>query len=155
MTDDFTPASVENQTSPTDNELREQVSVQPQDAVVEGEGEFGIFTPSATENESVNRFWQNLRKLFLPTPRERADHFAQRISRLSAAVELHPDSPTNFVLRGELYLEMGDYALAKDDFERALELAVSQTEIDDWGIVAQAVQDRAHDGLAEALRHTL
>lgn len=154
MTDDFTPASVENQIPSMDDELQEQVSFQPQD-VVEGDGEFGISTPPAAENESITRFWQNIRKLFLPTSRERADHFAQRINRLSAAVELYPDSPTNYVLRGELYLEMGDYALAKNDFERALELALRQTETDDWGIVAQAVQDRAHDGLAEALRHTL
>ena len=154
MTDDFTPASIENDIPPMDDTSREQVSFQPQN-VVEGDGEFGISTPAATENESINRFWHNIRKLFLPTSRERADHFVQRINRLSAAVELYPDSPTNYVLRGELYLEMGDYTLAKNDFDHALELALRQTATDDWGIVAQAVQDRAHDGLAEALRHTL
>jgi len=73
-----------------------------------------------------------------------------RLYHLSQAITTYPDAPTNYVLRGELYLELDDYAQAVADFRRALELASAQIETDRWGLVAQAAQDRALAGLRKA-----
>ena len=69
---------------------------------------------------------------------------------LSSAIEQHPDEAGNYVMRGELYLELNDQMRAAEDFERALELAEAQLEGSDWGIIAQSVQDRALVGLEKA-----
>ena len=56
------------------------------------------------------------------------------------------------MLRGEVYLEMGAFDLAADDFRRALSLAAGQVEQNDWGLIAQVMEDRAQVGLQEAER---
>lgn len=75
---------------------------------------------------------------------------AERLITLSSAIEQHPDEAGNYVMRGELYLELNDHLRAAEDFERALELAEAQLERSDWGIIAQSVQDRALVGLERA-----
>jgi hypothetical protein len=57
------------------------------------------------------------------------------------------------VLRGEVYLQMGEYELALADFEIAQKLASEHLAVDNWGLVAQVMQDRALVGLAQAKRH--
>ena len=74
------------------------------------------------------------------------------LRELNQGIATHPDVPTNYVLRGELALETRDYAQAVADFEKALELAAAQVETNDWGILAQVMQDRADRGLAQARR---
>lgn len=74
----------------------------------------------------------------------------QRLDALHASIAQHPNAPAPYVLRGELYLERGAYALAEADFQRALALAEAQLSASDWGLVAQALQDRAYRGLAQA-----
>ncbi len=74
----------------------------------------------------------------------------RRLHDLSNAIDLHPDSPTNYVLRGELYLNVGEAALAEADFRQALSLAQADYGTSRWGVVAQAVQDRARAGLTKA-----
>lgn len=71
----------------------------------------------------------------------------RRLRELSLAIEFYPDAPANYVLRGELYVEMGMSELAAADFRQALTLAVEQVETERWGVVAQAMQDRADAGL--------
>jgi hypothetical protein len=75
---------------------------------------------------------------------------ADRLDHLEQAIENAPDTPANYVLRGELYLDAREYALAARDFQRAYELAVKQFERSDWGLIAQAMQDRALIGLQKA-----
>jgi uncharacterized protein HemY len=72
---------------------------------------------------------------------------------LNHAIADHPEAPANYVLRGELALETRDYSQAAADFEKALELASAQVETENWGILAQAMQDRAYRGLTQARRH--
>jgi uncharacterized protein HemY len=88
-----------------------------------------------------------------PTGEQRPRSRHERLLRsLNRAIEEHPDSPTNYVLRGELALETKDYGQAIDDFEQALELAAAQVETNRWGFVAQTMQDRAFAGLTRARR---
>lgn len=76
-----------------------------------------------------------------------------RLQELGAAIIRHPDAVTPYVLRGELFAERGAYHLAAADFERALALAAARIEHENWGLLAQAMQDRALDGL-ERIRHS-
>ncbi len=98
---------------------------------IEPEGE--VAEPSA---------WQRLRRLFR---RE------TRLYNLNWAISAFPDAPANYVLRGELLLDLGDTVGAAADFRRALELAVAEVGAEDWGLIAQALQDRALVGLRDAL----
>jgi tetratricopeptide (TPR) repeat protein len=95
--------------------------------------------------------WQRLSELW-PTPEERRIRQQQRLEELNQALTLYPETPATYVLRGELYLEMGEAELAADDFGRALGIASAQVETDDWGFISQVMQDRAEIGLANANR---
>jgi Tfp pilus assembly protein PilF len=77
---------------------------------------------------------------------------AQRLQALDDAIALYPDTPSNYVVRGELYLEVKQVDLAVLDFRRALDLASRQVETNDWGFIAQVMQDRAQHGLDRAQR---
>jgi tetratricopeptide (TPR) repeat protein len=71
----------------------------------------------------------------------------ERLVALTRAIERHPESAANYVLRGELFLDIGEKARAAQDFQAALRLTEAQFAEDDWGLVAQALQDRAIAGL--------
>ncbi|HVU11450.1 MAG TPA: hypothetical protein VHD90_09235 [Phototrophicaceae bacterium] len=77
---------------------------------------------------------------------------SERLYNLNWSIAAYPDVAANYVLRGELLLQHNDLVQAIADFRRALEISARQFEIDDWGIVAQAMQDRALAGLRDALR---
>jgi hypothetical protein len=87
--------------------------------------------------------WQRLRLTYSRNERWR---------KLNWAIAAYPTVASNYVLRGELLLKQNDTLGAISDFRRALELAAPQVETDDWGVVAQAAQDRALAGLRDALR---
>lgn len=70
-----------------------------------------------------------------------------RLLELDQAIASYPDAAVNYVLRGEIYLELGQYALAAQDFQQGLTLAVTELENNRWGLVAQTLQDRAQTGL--------
>ncbi len=80
------------------------------------------------------------------------DNYSQRLAELDWAISSDPEAVMNYVLRGELYNTMGEYELAIADLEWALKLASQRVASEDWGIVAQAVQDRALHGLMHAQR---
>lgn len=84
---------------------------------------------------------------FYQTPAARARALSRRLHELNVSIEFTPDSPTHYVLRGELFLERKEYHLAKADFETALELADSFDAADGWGLVEQVMRDRALDNL--------
>lgn len=84
---------------------------------------------------------------FYKSKSERERERSQRLRELNVSIEMSPDSPTNYVLRGELFLERRAYHLAKADFETALELADAFEMDEGWGLVEQAMQDRALEHL--------
>jgi hypothetical protein len=75
-----------------------------------------------------------------------------RLAALTDAIAANPDAAVNYVMRGELFLEHGERELAYADFVKALTLAAAQLETEEWGLVAQAVQDRAEAGLRRLIR---
>lgn len=86
---------------------------------------------------------------------KRGEYVSGAESRLLAfndGIAMQPDTAGNYVLRGELLLQLGEAALAAADFRAALELTAAQLQTDDWGFVTQALQDRALVGLKKALR---
>lgn len=89
---------------------------------------------------------------FFQTPASRARDLSRRLYQLNVSIEFSPDSPTNYVLRGELFLERKEYHLAKADFEIALALAESFDETAGWGLIEQAMRDRALEGLKKVQR---
>ncbi|GEM_PF-1168196 len=79
----------------------------------------------------------------------------ERLYNLNHAIQVAPDAAVNYVLRGEIYMDRGEYRLAADDFRQALELAESQfihQAEKQLGIINQAMQDRALAGYESALR---
>jgi tetratricopeptide (TPR) repeat protein len=105
--------------------------------------------------QPAETFWTRLRRLLFGPALAGDGQPEVRIHTLTRAIEAAPDSAANYVLRGELYLELGEYGRATADFRQALELAAQQFETADWGLVAQALQDRARCGLQEAQRRQL
>jgi Tfp pilus assembly protein PilF len=87
--------------------------------------------------------WQRLRALV-----SGAD--PQAVDELTRAIMQRPEVPANYALRGEMYLSLGQYALAVEDFETALRLAAAQFEEAEWGLVAQVLRDQAQRGLERA-----
>jgi len=80
----------------------------------------------------------------------RLTEIISRVDVLTEAIERHPDSPVNYVLRGEVLLEGGDNDLAAQDFLKALELAEPRAETANWGYIHRAMADRAREGLRRA-----
>ena len=73
-----------------------------------------------------------------------------RVGELTSAIEQFPDSPANYVLRGEMFLDGGDKDLAVEDLETAIRLADEQAETANWGYVYRALADRARERLRRA-----
>jgi hypothetical protein len=72
-----------------------------------------------------------------------------RLRLLNRAVEQYPNAAVNYVLRGEYWLEQGDFQQAEADFSAAIALGMADLETSDWGFVQQALVDRARQGLRE------
>ncbi len=99
-------------------------------------------------NSAPEPVWKKLLRQMLGTPD--SETLQQRVNELNRAIADDPEAAINYVLRGEAYLQTREYALAYADFQQGLEMATTQVEQNDWGIVAQAVQDRAAQGLKVA-----
>lgn len=138
MTDEFAPIS--------HGETAENGEVTPE--VAEGfflsssEPTAEDTTPSPTPVSLLER----IRTLLFGTETQTEE----RLRELTHAIAMRPESPSNYVLRGELYLSVGLPDLASSDFEMAHELALSQLENKDWGVVAQGMLDRAQVGMKKA-----
>lgn len=57
------------------------------------------------------------------------EHVDLALIDLEEAIRLAPDSPDAFLLRGELYLSQKKKVLAKQDFEKAIQLGVPQSDL--------------------------
>lgn len=86
--------------------------------------------------------WQRIRGTFSQ---------GARLQNLNWAILAYPEASANYVLRGELLLKQGDLFGAIADFRKGYELAAEGVENEDWGVVAQGLQDRALVGLRDAL----
>jgi tetratricopeptide (TPR) repeat protein len=75
------------------------------------------------------------------------DSQQERLDDLNMTIKLYPESASNYVLRGEWFEQQKQYELAIADYEMARQLASEQVATDSWGLVNQAVQDRAIRGL--------
>lgn len=120
---------------------------------VEDEFDYDGFDEQDDEEQSSipqkNRpaIWQTIRRFFVKTASEQEAENRTRMYVLNNAIETYPDAAVNYLLRGELYLDIGRHNQAKDDFEKALELATDQYDNERWGLASQAIQDRARRGL--------
>jgi tetratricopeptide (TPR) repeat protein len=76
----------------------------------------------------------------------------QRLRDLTRAIAQHPEAASNYVLRGEIWLDMGEYEMAAADFEWARGLAALQFDEANWGVLSQTLRDQAEQGLQRALR---
>jgi tetratricopeptide (TPR) repeat protein len=141
--------------------VNENVSAEPQQQV---ETNFDWQSPAAeqplvlvetisevTEPEKVKsqpNGWQQVRNFFFAGVAGEA----ARLSNLTQSIEDAPESAVNYILRAELYMGLREYALAQADFQRAVELADTQFELADWGLLDQVMRDRALAGLDKAQR---
>lgn len=92
-------------------------------------------------------FFTRWRRMVWQTGAERESERAASVRELSVMLELYPDTPSLYLVRGELFYRRKDYALAKSDFQRAVDLAESDLSQKDWAIIDQAVADRARQWL--------
>ncbi len=92
--------------------------------------------------------WQRLRSRLVGG----SSDAASRLEHLTRAIENSPETAANYVLRGEIYMDMREYALAHADFQRGYSVAEAQFEVADWGLLEQAMRDRALAGLDKAQR---
>ncbi len=81
------------------------------------------------------------------SPLEREREFYRRLRVLGDRINEAPESFTHHVLRGELYLERGEYKRAQADFETALELTEALDDTKGWLVLEQVMRDRALFGI--------
>lgn len=111
---------------------------------------------AAPATKASDPIWTRVRRAIFGTVYSIDDaEFVERLNQLNEAIERAPQTPSNFVLRGELYLEAGLYELARDDFRHGYALAAAQYERSSWGILAQVMADRALVGLQKAEKKLL
>lgn len=87
--------------------------------------------------------WQVIRRFFYKNKSERDAEQRTRLYMLNQAIETYPEAAVNYLLRGELYIEMKIHEAAQKDLQTAIDLAETQYKNDRWGLGSQAIQDRA------------
>jgi hypothetical protein len=100
-------------------------------------------------DEESHPVWQRFLWWVRPPQDMREKANADRFLWLDDAIYREPDVAVNYVIRGELYLERGEIENAAADFERGEELAQREFAERRWGVVAQAMRDRARRGIEE------
>lgn len=94
--------------------------------------------------------WHRLTPWLNVSAADQQSRQAERIQSLTRAISRDPASAALYLCRGESYMEAGDQASAAADFRQALALAEVQFKTETWGVVAQALRDRAFRGLQQA-----
>lgn len=92
----------------------------------------------------------HLIEMIWPSMARRVQRIEARLLELNETIRRCPETSAAYVLRGEIYLDAQFYDLATEDFTRAIALAEGQYKTSDWGVVAQAMRDRARVGLQKA-----
>lgn len=103
-----------------------------------------------TSTDEVESVWNKFKRWLMPTEEERLATVEERLAGLNDAIEDAPEAAVNYLARGELYLEIGQVDEAIADLEQAVTLATKEFEDRRWGVVAQAIRDRATRGLDQA-----
>lgn len=93
--------------------------------------------------------WERLTAWLNLSAADRQNRQMERIQGLTQAISRDPASAALYLCRGESYLEAGDPSSAAADFRQALALAEVQFKTETWGVVAQALRDRAFRGLQQ------
>lgn len=106
------------------------------------------------QDASSHPTWQVIRRFFFRTPSERRAEQGQRMRHLTRAIAEQPQAAANYLLRGELHEALQQYALAREDFDQALRQAQAQYTEAAWGLAAQAIQDRAQQGLERIAQYS-
>lgn len=70
------------------------------------------------------------------------ERLLQRMANLDHAIEHTPETASNYLLRGEVHMALGDTEAARADFEQALALADAELAESEWGFIAQSTRDR-------------
>ena len=109
---------------------------------------FGVTEQQIVVDQTQPSGWQRIRSFLLGGSADAAS----RLNKLTQAIEDAPEASVNYVLRAELYMDLREYALAQADFQRAYELSDTQFELADWGLLEQAMRDRALTGLDKVKR---
>lgn len=123
-----------------------EAAAYPEEPVVISEDDGDV---SERRSEPAGTPWERIKSLFGGSSGE---SLTRRLIALDERIDAEPEAAGNYVLRGELFLHLRDYERAYADFQRGLERAQVEYASSDWGIVAQAMQDRALMGLARAER---
>jgi len=84
--------------------------------------------------------------------RDRQDlGWTAQIRLLSRLIETNPDTPVNYLLRGEEWLVCGQVELARADFEVARARSERLLRQSAWGYIYQSYIDRADAGLRQCV----
>lgn len=70
-----------------------------------------------------------------------------RLEELNTALESAPDNASLYLLRGEAWLEVGQFGSAIADFQAALELVEAAMPQARWGYLYETVAQRAWENL--------
>lgn len=70
-----------------------------------------------------------------------------RLQELNTALESAPDNASLYLLRGEVWLELGEISSAIADFQVAIELAEATMPQARWGYLFESVAQRARENL--------
>jgi hypothetical protein len=129
---------------PQQSDWQSPVVVEEPTIRVEGTSEF--LEPEQVKSHPSG--WQQIRNFFFGGSAD----VTTRLNNLTQSIEDAPESAVNYILRADLYMGLREYALAQADFQRAVELADTQFELADWGVLDQVMRDRALAGLDKAQR---
>ncbi|MBC8097884.1 MAG: hypothetical protein H7Y11_00440 [Armatimonadetes bacterium] len=109
--------------------------------------------PSSTSSPAeAPTLMGGLRRWLFPTYDERTAQYEARLAVLNAAIDQHASAPSGYVLRGELHAQYGMDRLAAADFQQGLALAQQAMQVETWGVVSQAMLERAQAGLKRVMR---
>ena len=104
-----------------------------------------VQTEAQTDIQATEAAAKYAAPIFVSAPISSAE---SRLDALTRKIEQYPESPVNYVLRGEVYSSLGDQMLAAGDFRRAIQLGEQHDPALAWGYANAAYIDRA----AAALR---
>lgn len=91
--------------------------------------------------------WERLTARLNFSAADRQNQQMERIQSLTRAISRDPACAATVLCRAESYLEADDLRSAAADFRQVLALAEVQFKTETWGVVAQAIRDRAFRGL--------
>jgi len=87
----------------------------------------------------------------IPAKEQRGPRGTFQVRFLSRLIEMDPEAPVYYLLRGEEWLICGQFELARADFEAARTRAERLLSQSAWGYIYQSYIDRAEAGLRQCV----